>query len=449
MSSIKFCAFCAFLWLYEEAHMSGQNNPARLLPVRPDLDQLKHQAKDLLRDIRKGDKQALAEFNQFHPGETKGEIKLADVQFAIARSYGAPSWPRLVQSCKLIDAIWRDDLEAVRELVVKHPNLLRENAGIRNNNWGPPLSYAANLGRDRIIKMLYDLGARDLATAIDRAAFQSKIGTARMLHELMGSPPPPDDALGGPAYTLSASGTVLILELGGRVKDDQGKRIAPVDVVLETDSRKPSEKHQILELYVQHGLELPDTPVMALHRGRIDLLEAHLRRDPQLLQRTFTHEEIYPPELGCHDEILATQGTPLAGTTLLHLCADYDEIEIARWLLERGMDADVKAATDTHGFGGHTALFGTVVSQPNFWMNYTRQPQVAPFTQLLLEHGADPNIRASLRKKLHPGYGPKYDVETTYEYRNITPLGWGRQFHAKVFVSEPAMRLIEEHGGVE
>ena len=152
--------------------MSDKSNPARLLPVRPDLDQLKHQAKDLLRNIRKGDKQALAEFNQFHPEETRGEIKLADVQFALARSYGASSWPRLVQSCKLIDAIWRDHLEAVRELVVKHPNLLHENAGIRNKNWGPPLTYAANLGRDRIIKMLYDLGARDLLTAIDSAGIQ-------------------------------------------------------------------------------------------------------------------------------------------------------------------------------------------------------------------------------------------------------------------------------------
>ena len=134
---------------------------------------------------------------------------------------------------------------------------------------------------------------------------------------------------------------------------------------------------------------------------------------------------------------------------LKHLCADYDEIEIARWLLERGMDPNAEAAVDAEGFGGHTALFGTVVSQPNFWMNHTRQPQVAPFTQLLLDHGADPNVRASLRKKFHPGYGPKYDVETTYEYRDVTPLGWGRKFHAKVFVSEPAMRLIEENGGVE
>ena len=431
--------------------MSDQNNPTRQLPVRPDLDQLKHQAKDLLKRIRRLEPDAIAEFNQFYAGHKKpaAEVKLADAQFALARSYGVRSWQRLVQSCKLIDAIWRDDIEAVRELVTKHPNLLHENAGIRNNNWGPPLTYAANLGRDEIIKMLYKLGARDLATAIDRAALQSKIGTARMLHEWMGSPRPQDDALDGPAYTLSASGTALILELGGRVVDENGKRLAPVDVVLETDSRKPAEKHRILELYVEHGLELPDTPVMALHRGRIDLLEKHLRADPQLLRRTFTHEEIFPPEFGCHDEVLATQGTPLAGTTLLHLCADYDELEIARWLLDRGMDPNVRATVDADGFGGHTALFGTVVSQPNYWMNRTTQPQSAPLTQLLLDHGGDPNIRGSLRKKLHPGYAGRYDVESTYTYRDITPLGWGKQFHAKVFVSEPAMRLIEEYGGVE
>ena len=434
--------------------MSDQNNlpePLRHLPVRPDLDQLKHQAKDLLRNIRRGDAEALAEFTKFHPhaGADPANIKLSQVQFALARSYGATSWTRLVQSCNLIDAIWRDDLEAVRALVTKHPNLIHEDARIRPCNWGPPMSYAANLGRDEIIKMLYNLGARDLEKAIDRATLQSKIGTARMLYELMGSPPIPEGALAGPAYTLSVSGTEFALEVGAQVVDENGNRLAPVDVVLETDGRNPAAKHRILELYVQHGLELPDTPPMAVHRGRIDLLEAHLTRDPQLLQRTFTHEEIYPPEVGCHDEVLATQGTPLGGATLLHMCVDYEEMEIARWLLDHGMDPNTTAAVDANGFGGHTALFATVVSQPNFWMNYTRQPQVAPFTQLLLDHGADPNVRASLRKKLHPGYAPKFDVEKTYEYRNVTPLGWGRQFHAKVFVSEPAMQLIEEKGGHE
>jgi len=418
--------------------------PERRLPVKPDLDQLKNQAKDLLRAIRAGDPSAIVEFEQYHPKKIDpANAKLADAQLVLARSYEASSWTRLVQSCQLIDAIWRDDVEAVRNLVVSNPHLLHENAGIRNNNWGPPLSYAANLGRDRIITMLHELGATDLITALGRATLQSKIDTARMLHAMLGAPTPPAGSLGGPAYTLSAAGTALMFELGARVYDENGKPIAPADVVLETDSRKPSEKHAILEMYAAHGLTLPDTPTMALHRGRIDLLEEHLRRDPNLLRRRFTHEEIYPPEIGCHEDPHSTQGTPLAGTTLLHMCVDYDELEIAKWLIAHGMDVNEKASVDADGFGGHTALFATVVSQPNFWMNYQARPQAAPFTQLLLDHGADPNVRASLRKQLHPGYGP----EPIREYRDVTPLSWGERFERKVFVSEPAMRLIAERGG--
>ena len=430
--------------------------PARRLPVRPDLDQLKHQAKDLLRAARRGDASALADFATYHatrhPDRSDGarpaaDVRLADAHLVLARSYAARSWPRLVLACRMADAIWRADVDAVRDLVTRHPRLMREDVLFREDgqrsNWGPPLSYAATLGRDRIIAMLHALGATDLDAALARATLTSHIETARTLHALLGAPRPPADALGGPAYTLSTSGTALLFEFGAQVRDASGARTAPVDVVLETDSRNPAAKHEILETYARHGVDLPDTPPMAVHRGRIDLLEAHLRRDPGLLQRTFRHEEIYPPELGCHDEVLATHGTPLAGATLLHMAVDYDELEIAQWLLDRGMDVDARTTVDVDGFGGHTALFATVVSQPNFWMNHNSQAQVAPFTQLLLDHGADPNARASLRKQLHPGYGP----DTLHAYRDVTPLAWGERFHRRVFVSEPAMRLIAERGG--
>jgi hypothetical protein len=419
--------------------------PERHLPVRPNLEQLRHQAKDLLVGVRKGDASAVAELQEFRTERIEpGDAKLADAQLAVARSYGIASWPRLVLACQITDAIWRDDVGVVRKLVQKHPRLVHEMAlGREKSSWGPPMSYAANLGRDKIIAALYGAGATDLDSALARAALQGQIETARKLHAMTGSAPLPSDALGGPAYTLSASGTALMFELGAQVRDSDGRRIAPVDVVLETDSRIPSAKHQILEMYVQHGLELPDTPTMAVHRGRIDLLEERLRRDANLLSRTFSVEEIYPPEFGCHDEVLATHGTPLSGATLLHMCVDYDEMEIARWLLERGMNVDARAAVDADGFGGHTALFATVVSQPNFWMNHQNRPQVAPFTQLLLVRGADPNVRASLRKQLHPGYGE----DTMHEYRDVTPLSWGERFHSKIFVSAPAMRLIVERGG--
>jgi hypothetical protein len=413
---------------------------ARKLPVRPDLDQLKHQAKDLLRDMRRGESSAAVELQNHHPERIEpGSAKLAHAQLVLARRYGIPSWPRLVLACRVIDAIWRDDVAALRRLVQKHPQLLHEMAsGTEKHNWGPPMTYAANLGRDEIISMLHELGATDHLWALGRAALQSKIGTARMLHAMMGSPRPPAGALVGPAYTLSVSGTALMFEFGAQVHDADGKRIAPVDMVLETDSRNPSARHQILDMYVRHGLELPDTPTMALHQGRIDLLEEHLLRDPGLLRRTFIHDEIYLRDVGCHDG-WPVHGTPLEGATLLHLCVEFDELEIARWLLERGMDVDAKAAVDADGFGGHSALFGAVVSYPNWWKNYGGKPDDASFARLLLDHGADPNARASLRKQL--GDGPMK------EYREVTPFSWGEQFRDPLYVSKPAMQLIAERSG--
>lgn len=415
--------------------------------MRPDLASLEREAADLLRALHAGDATAIAELRAHHPARVGPEAATpADARLVLARSYQAAGWDRLVQAVRLTTAIWDDDLATVRELVTENPALVHEHALIRtDSNWGPPLSYAANLGRDRIIEFLHARGATDLEHAMGRATLQSQVGTAALLHRLLGRPAPPPDALGGPAYTLSVPGTDFLLELGVPVRDAAGARLAPVDVVLMTDARDPASKHAILERYAAHGLTYPDTPPMALHRGRIDLLEAHLRRDPDLLRRTFTFREIYPAEMGCGEALDATTGTPLDGTTLLHMAIEFDEHEIARWLLDRGADPDARARVGRSGFGGFTPLFNTVVSQPNFWMNHRRRgPFVAPMTELLLERGADPNIRASLWKRLHPGHGDP----ARHDYRDVTPLSYGRRFHAPIFVSEPALRLIEAAGGV-
>jgi hypothetical protein len=415
----------------------------RELPVRPNLEQLKHQAKDLLRAFRKSDPAAVADFEQHHPEQIEpASAKLADAQLVLARSYEAPSWPRLVQACELIDAIWRDDAAAVRELVTKHPHLLRENAVIRKSNWGPPMSYAANLGRDGLITMLHQLGATDVASAANRAVLQGQIETARMLYALMGNPRPPRGAVMDPCETLCPSGLAYLLDLGAEICDAQGDWRPPVATLLQTYCRNPEGKHQCLELIARHGIELPDTPPMAVHRGRIDLLEAHLRRDPDLLSRMFALEEMYPPTLGCLVERSHPyHGTPLDGATLLHLAIDYGELEIARWLLDHGMNVNTQARIDPDGFGGHTPLFSCVVSYA--W--YLRSKYASPkptddaFAELLLAHGADPNARASLRSSIHD--------TVMHEYRDVTPLSWGERFHARELVSVPAMRLVAERGG--
>jgi ankyrin repeat protein len=416
----------------------------RHFPVRPNLEQLKHQAKELLRAIRRGEAEAVAELRNHHPKQGEpAAAKLADAQLVLARSYGLPNWPRLVTACRMTDAIWRGDIEAVRELVLRDPRLLHDAArGVADSNWGPPMSYAANVGQDAIIAMLREMGATDVQHAFDRACLQGKIETARRLHAMGGRPVP--GCLMGPCETLNNEGLAFLLELGAELADERGDRLAPVALILQTYSRYPEGKHRCLELVAGRGVELPDTPVMAVHRGRIDLLEAHFRRDSQMMGRIFSHEQIYPPELGCStDHSLALQGTPLGGTTLLHICVDFDEIEIARWLIERGADVNAKAAVDADGFGGHTALFGCVVSQAYL----CGRQRDAEFARLLLDHGADANARASLRKRLR--FVPD---ETMHEYPDVTPLAWGERFYnpgsqGHSWVNRPAMRLIAESGG--
>ena len=60
------------------------------LPGRPDLDQLRRQARELHRAALGGDAGALGRLRQ-----VSGTVALSAAQLAIARDYGFPSWPRL------------------------------------------------------------------------------------------------------------------------------------------------------------------------------------------------------------------------------------------------------------------------------------------------------------------------------------------------------------------
>ncbi len=124
----------------------------------------------------------------------------------------------------------------------------------------------------------------------------------------------------------------------------------------------------------------------------------------------------------------------MAGGTLLLLCADDDEIDIARWLLERGADANAPAAIDSEGFGGHTALYGCLVSQP-----YRNGRTDLGMARLLLDHGARVDVRANLRKRLR-----FVDGETMHVYRGVTPEAWGRAFHDQDWVNPAVMQLLAE-----
>jgi ankyrin repeat protein len=75
--------------------------PGKELPARPNLEQYKKQAKDLLRDFKLGLPDAVQRFVLHHPDFQKMAepaasnqiIKLTDAQLVIAREYGCVSWP--------------------------------------------------------------------------------------------------------------------------------------------------------------------------------------------------------------------------------------------------------------------------------------------------------------------------------------------------------------------
>jgi ankyrin repeat protein len=72
------------------------------LPPQPSLTQLKHHAKDLLKEFRAGTLQALARFYEHHPHSKPSATTLSDAQLVIAREYGFASWPKLKQHVDLL-----------------------------------------------------------------------------------------------------------------------------------------------------------------------------------------------------------------------------------------------------------------------------------------------------------------------------------------------------------
>jgi hypothetical protein len=411
---------------------------SRNLPERPHLDVPKREARELLTQWRGAQPEALERIRHRHPKfENKDDaviaaatFKLCGAQLVIAREYGFPTWAELKRRIAantaagdLHNAIRANDSESVVTILRANPEMLH--LPVWSANWGPPMSHAANLGRLEIIKAVAGLGARDFQHAFDRALLQGQIETARWLHA-HGAKLEPGIIMGS-CEALKATGFKFLADLGAPLTDEKGNRLAPLALVLGTYGRNPAGKHAILEMLAEHGYELPDSPIMAFHRGSIARLEEHLRREPRLLERRFTLREIYPPELGCADDG-GMHWTPIGGTTLLHLAIDFWEREIFDWLLARGADVNARATIDAAGFGGHTPLFNAVLSHPG---------GDAAMTGALLERGADKDVRVNLRKFLDWCEQPRW-----HEARNVTAAEWAQTFPEKGWVNQEALKLI-------
>lgn len=83
---------------------------SKSFPVRPSLEQLKKQAKELLKSHKSGDPDGLRRIQEKHPDwgncsaeELRaGRFSLGDAQLVIAREYGCASWPKLKAQVEFI-----------------------------------------------------------------------------------------------------------------------------------------------------------------------------------------------------------------------------------------------------------------------------------------------------------------------------------------------------------
>jgi ankyrin repeat protein len=126
------------------------------LPARPNLEQLKKQAKAVLKGYESADPAVLEEIRTEHPAWRRATVSeiasarftLADAQTVIARQYGFESWPKLrahvvqfhaaqfqddASTAEVVEALrsaaGKGDLQRLSTLLDQHPELIDEPGG--------------------------------------------------------------------------------------------------------------------------------------------------------------------------------------------------------------------------------------------------------------------------------------------------------------------------------
>jgi hypothetical protein len=173
---------------------------ARLLPTRPDVEQVRRQAKDLLSAARRADPAARERIRTVSDRES-----LAAAQLAVAREYGFASWTRLKQEVERRAVLNGRGVDRLEALLANEPTLAtRKLERWRDHRRGAePLGYVAMLrfdaqrlglpadlsGTGAVAKALLDAGAPvdgspgDPETPLITAASYGDVDVARVLIE--------------------------------------------------------------------------------------------------------------------------------------------------------------------------------------------------------------------------------------------------------------------------
>jgi ankyrin repeat protein len=196
-----------------------------------------------------------------------------------------------------------------------------------------------------------------------------------------------------------------------------------LEYVIGSYVRSP-ELAACMDLLVEAGgVSKYETVVLDAVRGNLDRLAAQLDADPAVTRRHF-------PQL----DFGTTGGRMLTlrGATLLHVAAEYGNVSLATLLLDRGADVNVRALVGKAGVGGQTPIFHAVTQFKDVGL---------PMVRLLMDRGADLSIRAKV-----PGH-----YERPGEILKCTPLGYATHFRDETSPGDKAktIALLKERGAAE
>ncbi len=397
------------------------------LPANPNLRHLKDQARDLVRE-------GIA-------------ASTTDAQFRIARRYGFISWPKLkahVESLEEVGqlklAIDTNDLERVKTMMTCNPALHAAPLGYGKNGpltwvaecrvpWEPPAQERLAMAR-WMIENGSDVHQGGDGPLMRAALMGYRVPMMELLvkygadvnAEWNGYFP----ILFAPCETVEPVAIRWLLEHGANPNCARPGRKYPVnalDYVIGTYSRSQQLAECIDVLMAAGGIAKLDNPaVLAVLRNRLDALVEMLNVEPDLVRWQF--DEL---DFGATGARTLT----LRGATLLHVAAEYGNVEAVKLLLDCGGDVNVRAKVDENGVGGQTPIFHAVTQFWNFGV---------PAARVLLERGADLSIRVKL-----PGH---YD--RAGEVVDCTPLGYAMRFPGThPGQSNQCVEMLKEAGAAE
>lgn len=297
------------------------------LPARPDLDQLRHQARDLLNAALGGDAAAAG---RIRAGSDR--LILASAQLAVARDYRFASWARLKTEVQRRDILNSRDLVRLRALLAEQP----DQATARMEHWcdhrkgAEPVGYLAMLRFD----------ARRLGLPPIRS------GTGAMVRALLDAGAPVDgepDAPETPLMTAASYGDAevaqVLIDAGADLKARAAATAAGVAGGTALQHAAMFGMTHVVDVLVAAGARIGSL-VEAAAAGSLGGFGVAAAPEPERVAAV--RMAAGHGRLVVIDQLLAA-GTPVDGvdadgSTALHEAAYYGRPDSVRHLLARGAD---------------------------------------------------------------------------------------------------------------